>query len=324
MAKANQLQGITSIAEPAPVMAAGGGVVAFQAGGTPLTRQEEVEQYLKDRADIMGEDEYAKALKARAEKESSIYDRLSSAGAQIGLAGSMLRDPSQFGKYAQQAAELQGAQRKSAEQRELAALEAQKAERDIKGRTLDVIEGRREKRDEAQFDRQSKILAANIAARKPTDLKYYAEMRLKASQGDEEAKIIVAGINDYLQQSAIGRNIVAQQGVGVQEKRVDVDLYDKSVTYADNAVSRLRSAENEAYKAKLKQDKENAKKGKPTTLAQDYKDELAQIYRDKAEGKKPAQSGAAPSNAPKGAKLIGTSNGKPVYELPDGTRVIQE
>jgi hypothetical protein len=202
-------EGITSIVEP--------------------TRQEEVEQFLKERAAIMGEDEYAKALKARAEKESSIYDRLSSAGAQIGLAGSMLRDPSKFGTYAQQAADLQGAQRKSAEQRELAALEAQKAERDTKGKAFDVIEGRREKRAEAQFDRQSKVLAANIAARKPTDLKYYAEMRLKASQGDEEAKIIVAGINDYLQQSAIGRNIVAQQGVEVREKAIDVNLYDKAV-----------------------------------------------------------------------------------------------
>jgi hypothetical protein len=33
LANADQLQGITAIAEPAPVMAAGGGVVAFQAGG---------------------------------------------------------------------------------------------------------------------------------------------------------------------------------------------------------------------------------------------------------------------------------------------------
>ena len=37
LANADQLQGITSIAEPAPVMAAGGGVVAFQAGGLSLS-----------------------------------------------------------------------------------------------------------------------------------------------------------------------------------------------------------------------------------------------------------------------------------------------
>jgi hypothetical protein len=33
LANADQLQGITAIAEPAPVMAAGGGIIAFQAGG---------------------------------------------------------------------------------------------------------------------------------------------------------------------------------------------------------------------------------------------------------------------------------------------------
>jgi hypothetical protein len=37
MANADQLQGITAIAEPAPVMAAGGGIIAFQAGGLSLS-----------------------------------------------------------------------------------------------------------------------------------------------------------------------------------------------------------------------------------------------------------------------------------------------
>jgi hypothetical protein len=49
-------QGITSIVEP--------------------TRKEEVEKYLKDRAAIMGDDEYAKALKARAEKEPSFFEKV--------------------------------------------------------------------------------------------------------------------------------------------------------------------------------------------------------------------------------------------------------
>ena len=73
-----------------------------------------------------------------------------------------------------------------------------------------------------------------------------------------------------------------------------------------------------------KLDRENAAKKNPTTLAEDFKVKLRQDYIDEFEGRKPAQSGAAPSNAPKGAKLIGTSNGKPVYQLPDGTQVIQE
>ena len=149
-------QGITSIVEP--------------------TRQEEVAQYLKDRAAIMGEDEYAKALKARAEKEPSFYDKLSSAGAQIGLAGSMLRDPSKFGTYAQQAAELQGAQQKSAEQRELAALEAQKAERETKGKAFDVVEGRRQ-----DLAKEKRTEAREIAAEKRAEKTKEKLTRLEAS-----------------------------------------------------------------------------------------------------------------------------------------------
>jgi hypothetical protein len=182
LAKADQLQGITSIAEPTqPVTAAGGGVVAFQAGGIPPTRQEEVEQYLKERTGIMGEDEYLKALKDRAKKEPSIYDRLSSAGAQIGLAGSMLRDPGQFGAYAKQAAELQGAQRKSAEERELAFLAAQRAERETKGKAFDVVEGRRQEATKAETERKFRSFesAADRASR---------EAQAKADRESREAQ----------------------------------------------------------------------------------------------------------------------------------------
>ena len=87
----------------------------------------------------MGEDEYAKGLKARAEKEPSFFERLIPAATQVGLAGSMIRDPSKFDVYAQQAADLQGKQEKLADQRELAVLEAQKAERDITGKAFEVV-----------------------------------------------------------------------------------------------------------------------------------------------------------------------------------------
>jgi hypothetical protein len=146
-----------------------------------------------------------------------------------------------------------------------------------------------------------------------------AEAAKIRSQSNERYVTLTAALN--------ARGLSAQaavSGAGTRDKAVNVELYDKSVAYADTAVHRPRSSENETYKAKLKQDRENAKKGITTTFAQDYKDKLAQIYRNKAGGKEPAQSGAAPSNAPKGAKVIGTSNGKPVYQLPDGTQVIQE
>jgi hypothetical protein len=280
-------QGITSIVEP--------------------TRQEEVEQYLKERTGIMGEDEYLKALKDRAKKEPSIYDRLSSAGAQIGLAGSMLRDPGQFGAYAKQAAELQGAQRKSAEERELAFLAAQRAERETKGKAFDVVEGRRQeaakaeterkfKSKEAELTRQAQITAANIAAGKPTDMRYYANMKLKAQNGDKEAQIRVGAIDNFLQQSALGRNIVAQQGVEVREKAIDVNLYNNAVEYTDSKIGRGGSRYNE-YKQLQQKDKENAAKGNPTTLAEDLENTIRDTYIKKAQGQKQAQSGAAPQGA---------------------------
>jgi hypothetical protein len=196
LAKADQLQGITSIAEPTqPVTAAGGGVVAFQAGGIPPTRQEEVEQYLKERTGIMGEDEYLKALKDRAKKEPSFSDRLSSGFTQIGLAGSMLRDPGQFGAYAKQAAELQGAQRKSAEERELAFLAAQRAERETKGKAFDVVEGRRQEATKAETERKfrSSESAADRASRE-AQAKADRESREQQAKGDRASREAIARI----------------------------------------------------------------------------------------------------------------------------------
>jgi hypothetical protein len=196
MAKADQLQGITSIAEPTqPVTAAGGGVVAFQAGGIPPTRQEEVEQYLKERTGIMGEDEYLKALEDRAKKEPSFSDRLSSGFTQIGLAGSMLRDPGQFGAYAKQAAELQGAQRKSAEERELAFLAAQRAERETKGKAFDVVEGRRQEATKAETERKfrSSESAADRASRE-AQAKADRESREQQAKGDRASREAIARI----------------------------------------------------------------------------------------------------------------------------------
>jgi hypothetical protein len=224
----------------------------------------------------------------------------------------MIRDPSKFDVYAQQAADLEAKQEKLADQRELAVLEAQKAERDITGKALEVIEGRREKRAEAKFDRQSKLLAADIAARKPTDLKYYAEMTLKASQGDKEAQIIVAGINDYLQQSAIGRNIIAQQGVNVREKAIDVELIDKAVKYVDSQIS-MGGPEYTKFKNLQKQDKVNKNKGNPTTLAEDFKTEIETTYINRVQGQRQAKPSAAPAGgqktSAKPSPAVGTVNG---------------
>jgi hypothetical protein len=209
------------------------------------------------------------------------------------------------------------------------------AERGEKGKVFEGVMGSREK----AAQRESAENIAKLQAGKETNMKQFATDEIAAQEARlgrpltvaETAKIRSDANKQYvtLTSALAARGLSAEaavSGAGVREKGLNVDLYDKSVTYADNAVNKLRSPENTAYRDLQKQDKANKDKGNPTTLAQDYKDELAQIYRLKAEGKNPKQSqpSAAPSNVPKGAKLIGTSNGKPVYELPDGTRVIQE
>jgi hypothetical protein len=180
------------------------------------------------------------------------------------------------------------------------------AERGEKGKVFEGVMGSREKA--AQLASAEKI--AKMQADKETNMKQFATDEIAAQEARlgrplteaETAKIRSGANKEYVTLTAAlaARGLSAQaavSGAGTRDKAVDVNLYDKSVAYADTAVHRPRSAENEAYRAKLKQDRENKKKGITTTFAQDYKDNLAQIYRNKAEGKEPAQSGAAPQGA---------------------------
>jgi hypothetical protein len=145
-------------------------------------------------------------------------------------------------------------------------------------------------------NRKARITAANIAAGKPTDLRYYADNVVKAKAGDKKAQTIVEGIDNYLKQSALGRNIVAQQGVDVQAGRLNVELYDKAVEYTDSKIGRGGPRYNE-YRQLQEKDKENAKKGNPTTLAEDLENSIRDRFIKKAQEQRQAQPGAAPAGA---------------------------
>jgi hypothetical protein len=145
-------------------------------------------------------------------------------------------------------------------------------------------------------NRKARITAANIAAGKPTDLRYYADNVVKAKAGDKKAQTIVEGIDNYLKQSALGRNIVAQQGVDVQAGRLNVELYDKAVQYTDSKIGRGGPRYNE-YRQLQEKDKENAKKGNPTTLAEDLENSIRDRFIKKAQEQRQAQPGAAPAGA---------------------------
>ena len=107
----------------------------------------------------------------------------------------MLRDPGQFGAYAKQAAELQGAQRKSAEERELAFLAAQRAERETKGKAFDVVEGRRQEATKAETERKfrSSESAADRASRE-AQAKADRESREQQAKGDRASREAIARI----------------------------------------------------------------------------------------------------------------------------------
>jgi hypothetical protein len=140
--------------------------VGQDAGGAPQQSLKDfADQYLKDRTAYAGEDALSNKLKERAEKESSVFDRLSSAGAQIGLAGSMLRDPSRYGDYAQQAAGLRTAEAKARDEREMDYLKAMDRERQNRISAFDKAEQRMSDKDKqsAQFKHEKAMNNARIS-----------------------------------------------------------------------------------------------------------------------------------------------------------------
>jgi hypothetical protein len=143
--------------------------VGQDAGGAPQQSLKDfADQYLKDRTAYAGEDALSNKLKERAEKESSVFDRLSSAGAQIGLAGSMLRDPSRYGDYAQQAAGLRTAEAKARDEREMDYLKAMDRERQNRISAFDKAEQRMSDKDKqsAQFKHEIQLNDARLAIQK--------------------------------------------------------------------------------------------------------------------------------------------------------------
>jgi hypothetical protein len=102
-----------------------------------------------------------------------------------------------------------------------------------------------------------------------------------------------------------------------------------------NAQAKRATARNEAL-SKLRLDSEYnkaRKKGDTATVNRLEREAVARVDAqyadflppgaDTAAPAAPSKPSALPPDLPKGSKLIGTSKGKPVYQLPDGTQVIQ-
>jgi hypothetical protein len=315
---------------------ANGGIVAFQEGGQPPSFANmysnltpDLEALAAARKAYMGDfpmESPEERLRRRKEEQAL---RLMEAG--LGIAGGTSPYFAANLKGAMPGIQGYGTDLATQRKEDLARIAAERGE---KGKVFEGVlsargeaaksaaaEGRlqkeltsREKISEA--DRGTKITAANIAAGKPTDMRYYADMVVKAQQGDPKAKTIVAGIDKYLQQSALARVGVQQQGVGIQQQKVDVDLYDKAVTYADSQVGRAGPKYTE-YRALQKQDKENAAKGNPTTLAEEFKTSIQNKFIEGARPAGQAQPGAAPATPPKKPEISGVTG------APEGSSIGQ-
>jgi hypothetical protein len=185
----------------------------------------------------------------------------------------------------------------------------------------------------ADRESEAKIKAARIAAGKPTDMRNYVNDKELADQGDPAAARRVKAVEKYLPLATEARTGVAAEAVDVQRGKVSGENLKAAKEFVAQQIT-YGGGKRKQYDALLKQDRANEKAGNPTKLADEFEKQLvreflAELETQSTGGEKQpaaAKSDAAkpPAAPPPGAKLIGTQNGKPVYELPDGTRVIQQ
>jgi len=116
------------------------------------------------------------------------------------------------------------------------------------------------------------------------------------------------------------RAVAQQQGVDVRATEAETNI-EKAITDANAKIDK-------DYKTKILMASDNPKEQKRLEEERDAlkAKEARRIRRDRA-GAPPTSGGtptSAPTGLPAGAKQIGTSGGKPVFELPDGSRVVAQ
>jgi len=277
--------------------------------------------------------EFNKAAEARAEKlaRQQRNFRLTQAGL-LGLGG----DSPYFGvNLGKMAPAVEGAAQDT-EKREAAAEARRKSEITAKG----LARAEQEKTFTEALEARSKMQAANIAANKPTDMRGYvadfvASARARGDTRTPEAVLRQQGAENYLRLYGAAE---ARAGAAVQQAEIaGAKLEQTERQKAAEAVDKALGAggdrnQQREYNKRDREDREKntksgAKPGDPnySNEAQKYKESLIEdrlrISEPKSSAAKPT---AAPAGIPPGAKQVGTSGGKPVYQLPNGKLVIQQ
>ena len=179
-----------------------------------------------------------------------------------------------------------------------------------------------------ELEAERDLEKSRITAQKDKVMDTYAKNFLEAYRSDPrfkgktDAQILQLGREDYLDRSgaALLRGQAADRGVDVREREADTNI-EKAITDANAKIDK-------DYKTKILMASDNPKEQKRLEEERDALKvkEASRIRRDRA-GTAPT-SGSAPTSAPTGlpagAKQIGTSGGKPVYQLLDGSRVVAQ
>ena len=344
MQRANALQGIDSVQR-----AAGGGMVAFDKGGiarfqnqgivlgTPKITKQMLEEEARLQKEFIGEDPRIKESAALLKKqnEEGFLDR-AMRGLSYVVAGAKVKEGDT--DYLQQVMQSEAARRKAIADREMKQLDLQGAEFQ-----------RREGIYKSALDRAAKIEAANIAASKGTDMSrfidnFVASARAKGDKSDE-ATLKQMGGERYLALYGASqlRGGAAAQQANIAAEKLDVTARQAAEAAVDKQIAAggNRNIQKE-YNKYAREDREaNAKSGaQPGDTNYSNK---AGAFRERliTDRLNPpaAPSAAAPTSVkpaapaaaakpmttlPPGAKQIGTKGGKPVYQLPDGSQVIQQ
>lgn len=165
-------------------------------------------------------------------------------------------------------------------------------------------------------------VAGITAGSKSNQMKDYVRMNADAAQqsGDPRPRAVLEALfaKQYIDTygAALMRGQAAIGGVGVQATRAGTDI-EEAVTKSDEKINKeyntqILMAETEAEKKRITAERD-AKKEK----------RAAEIRRQNAP-QPTSQASSAPAGLPPGATQIGTSGGKRVYQLPDGSRVIEQ
>lgn len=135
---------------------------------------------------------------------------------------------------------------------------------------------------EKALDRASRIQAAEIAAGKPTDMRSYVSDFVQAARdkGDKttpDAVLRERATRGYLElygASAL-RGAAATGQLGVAETKAADMAYDKAAERVSKLIG-YGGDFRKQYQERQKQDRENKKAGKPTNLAEEFRDQLLQ------------------------------------------------